>query len=162
MALASVGIMRRWGDTRSGTVPVQREAGQTRMAIRTKHPHSKMPATAELAARAHARLKEVEAGLSMRSARCRNASRQSAYAGWTAIALSDQKLTSASRNSERHPIRSQCYQGDCCQRRADFQLFSRSVSKSCRTTRSPPAARCPAARRAETTTRSRRTGVSAG
>ena len=101
MALAIVGMMRRCGETRSVTVPIQREAGQTRTAIRTVQPHSVMPATAELAARTRARLREAEAGPSGSSARCRNASRHSAYSGWTAIALSDQKLTSASRHSGR-------------------------------------------------------------
>jgi hypothetical protein len=50
MAFASVGTMRRCGDTRSVTEPIQREAGQTRTAIRTAHPHTRMPAPAQLAA----------------------------------------------------------------------------------------------------------------
>ena len=42
--------------------------------------------------------------LNIRSARWRSASRQNVYAGWTASALSDQKLTSVIRNNGRTPI----------------------------------------------------------
>src|SRR5262245_23848640 len=46
----------------------------------------------------------VERLPNIRSTTWRSASQQNVYAGWTASALSDQKLASASRNNGRQPI----------------------------------------------------------